>query len=277
MVLLCLITGTLACHAQFYYKDQLVPRQNSAQWKLYKDNRVKAVKLSSFEGDGKPTDGFTGELEVTGDFSRIMSHTQIASTGNPESWIISNYSAQGLLIKNTDTSDTYRSVTDYQYDPQGRPLSILNTSIETDNHLKDLEQHLWRYDAQGRPSGMLKIKNGSDTTFVRFVTDEKGNIAEEHAVRNGTELPVIYYYYDTDNRLTDIVHYSLRAKRLLPSTIFTYDQGERLASMLVVPEEGNPDYQKWLYEYDEKGLKLRESCFNRRRELLGKIEYQYKF
>ncbi len=274
MVLLCLITGTLACHAQFYYKDQLVPRQNSAQWKLYKDNRVKAVKLSSFEGDGKPTDGFTGELEVTGDFSRIMSHTQIASTGNPESWIISNYSAQGLLIKNTDTSDTYRSVTDYQYDPQGRPLSILNTSIETDNHLEETELHTWQYDAGGKPVGMLKIKNGKDTTFVRFIQDEKGNIAEERAVRNKTELPAVYYYYDTDNRLTDIVRYNLKAQRLLPDDVFEYGVGGRLTTMLVVPE-GTNDYQKWFYEYDDKGLKTKDTCYNRRSQLLGKIEYHY--
>jgi YD repeat-containing protein len=273
-IFILLIMLAQASTAQFYYKDLVATRQNTAQWKLLRQNKVRSVKLNSFEA-GEPTEGFLGEQEVAGDYSRITTHTKSSRTA--ETWIITSYSPQGLPVKVTDTSDTYRSITDYQYDAEGHVLSITNTSIETDNHVKDLEQHLWRYDAQGRPSGMLKIKNGSDTTFIRFVTDEKGNIAEEHAVRNRAELPAIYYYYDADNRLTDIVHYSPRAQRLLPSTIFTYDQGERLASMLVVPEEGNPDYQKWLYEYDEKGLKLKESCFSKRRELLGKIEYQYKF
>jgi hypothetical protein len=44
--------------------------------------------------------------------------------------------------------------------------------------------------------------------------------------------------------------------------------------MLVVPE-GSNDYQKWLYEYDDKGLKTKESCFNKKKELMGRIEYSY--
>ena len=123
---------------------------------------------------------------------------------------------------------------------------------------------------------MLKVKNGNDTTFVRFVLDEKGNVAEERAMRTKTDLPVIYYYYDTDSRLTDIVRYSLKAKRLLPDNIFEYGDDGRTSSMLVVPD-GSNDYLKWLYDYNEKGLKARESCISRQKELLGKIEYQYTY
>ncbi|HXO78063.1 MAG TPA: hypothetical protein VN824_22570, partial [Puia sp.] len=183
---------------------------------------------------------------------------------------------QGLTQKISDTTDTYRSTSDYRYDAEGRLQSILNTSIETDNHLRDVEQHIWSYDAAGKPSSMLKIKNGNDTTFVRFVLDEKGNVAEERAMRNKTDLPVIYYYYDTDNRLTDIVRYSLKAKRLLPDNIFEYGDDGRTSSMLVVPD-GSNDYLKWIYDYNEKGLKARESCISRQKELLGKIEYQYTY
>ena len=123
---------------------------------------------------------------------------------------------------------------------------------------------------------MLKIKNGRDTTFIRFILDEKGNIAEERATRNKTDLPTIFYYYDADNRLTDIVRYSLKAKRLLPDNVFEYGEGGKLSSMLVVPD-GSNDYLKWLYEYNEKGLKIKESCFSRQKELLGRIEYQYSY
>jgi hypothetical protein len=118
--------------------------------------------------------------------------------------------------------------------------------------------------------------NGTDTTIVRFVTDEKGNIAEEHSVRNKTELPTVYYYYDEGNRLTDIVRYNPKAQRLLPDYIFEYDGGGRPASMLIVPEQGVSEYQKWIYEYNEKGLKIKESCFNRRKEFLGSIGYEYR-
>ena len=267
-----LIVLTQVCSAQYYYKDLVTTRQNERRWSLYKDNRVKSVTLSSFERDGKPTEGFAGDQEVSGE--SLTTHTK--ASGNAESWIIATYTPQGLTQKITDTSDTYRTTSDYQYDADGRLQSILNTSIETDNHLRDVEQHVWSYDAAGKPSSLLKIKNGNDTTFVRFVLDEKGNVAEERAMRNKTDLPVIYYYYDTDGRLTDIVRYSLKAKRLLPDNIFEYGDDGRTSSMLVVPD-GSNDYLKWLYDYNEKGLKSRESCISRQKELLGKIEYQYTY
>jgi hypothetical protein len=269
-----LIALTQSCSAQYYYKDVVMTRQNETRWRLYKELRVESVRLSSFERDGSPTEGFTGDQSVSPDGSRITTHTR--ATGSAESWITASYTPGGLTLKTVDTSDTYRSVSDYQYDGSGRIQSILNTSIQTDNHFQDVEQHTWSYDAAGKPAGMLKIKNGSDTTFIRFILDEKGNIAEERATRNKTDLPTIFYYYDADNRLTDIVRYSLKAKRLLPDNVFEYGEGGKLSSMLVVPD-GSNDYLKWLYEYNEKGLKIKESCFSRQKELLGRIEYQYSY
>jgi hypothetical protein len=155
-------------------------------------------------------------------------------------------------------------------------LSITNTSTETDNQVKDVEEHQWQYGTDDKPTAFLKIKNGSDTTFVRFIPDEKGNIGEERAIRNKEALPSIYYYYDDSNRLTDIVRYNIKAQRLLPDNILEYGEGGRLASLLAV-QEGASSYQKWIYDYNEKGLKIKESCFSRQRELLGHIEYEYTY
>lgn len=272
---LLLIVITQTGTAQYYYKDLVSTRQNTAQWQAYKASKARQVKLLSYERDGQPTEGFEGNQEIAPDFSRITTHTR--TNGTTETWIIADYSPQGLPTRITDTSDTYRSISEYQYDPEGHILSITNTSLETDNHLSDVEQHIWQYDPAhpGRPTGMLKIKNGLDTTFVRFVADDKGNIVEEHATRNKSELPAIYYYYDSDNHLTDIVRYHLKVQRLLPDNIFEYGgAGDRPVSMLVVPD-GSNEYMKWIYEYNDKGLKTKESCFSKRRELLGRIEYQY--
>ncbi|HEY4209583.1 MAG TPA: hypothetical protein VGM31_22310, partial [Puia sp.] len=164
--------------AQYYYKDLIVTAQTASQWKLYKDNKVKGVTLNSFEHDGKPSEGFEGQQEM-GDLSLITTHTHVK--GSPESWLFAYYSPTGWPTRTVDSSDTYRSVSEYKYDPQGHILSITNTSTETDNHLTAVEEHIWRYDAKGRPAGMLKIKNSNDTTFVRFVQDEHGRIVEEHA------------------------------------------------------------------------------------------------
>lgn len=269
---LLLILLTAVCHGQYYYKDLIVTGQTASQWQRFKTSRVKAVSLSSFEANGQPSEGFQGQQDM-GDLSKITTHTRTA--GTPESWIIAFYTPGGWPTRIVDTSDTYRSVSEYHYDDQGRLTAIQNTSTETDNHMKDGERHIWQYDAKGHPTGMLKIKGANDTTFVRLVPDDKGHVAEEHATRNHIDLPTVYYYYDDAGHLTDIVRYNVKARRLLPDYVFEYE-GDRLTSMLIVPE-GSSDYQKWYYEYDEKGLKTRESCYNKQKDLMGRIEYTYKF
>src|ERR1700761_7067112 len=215
---LCIITQ--ASEAQFYYKDLVVNRETANRWKVYRDNHVKAVILNSLEADGKPSEGFLGGQEVAADLSRITTHTKTSGTG--DSWIITDYSPQGRMLKNTDTSDTYQNESEYKYDDQGRIVSISDTSLETDNHFKEVEVHSWTYSPvhPDKPLSMLKIRDGSDTTYVRFVLDDKGNVTEEHARRKGDNMPTIYYYYDADNRLTDIVRFSSGAKRLLPMDLF---------------------------------------------------------
>ena len=268
---------TQAGEAQYYYKDLVVTRENSAGWQSYRDNHVKAVALVSLESDGKPTEGFVGDQQVSADHLHITTHTK--TSGTTDSWIITDYSPKGYLIKNTDTSDTFQNSTEYRYDDKGRIVAIIDTSLETDNHFKEVEQHYWSYDPAHPelPLSMLKIKNGNDTTVVRFVPDARGHIAEEHASRQGTVLPTIFYYYDADNHLTDIVRYNERAKRLLPIELLEYGEGGRVSSVLIVPEEGNSFYQKWYYEYDDKGLKVKDFCYNKEKELLGSVEYQYTF
>jgi YD repeat-containing protein len=270
--LLTLLTG--ACNAQYYYKDLVATRASITLWQVYKTNHVRSARLSSFEGDGQPTDGFQVDQTVSGDFSSMTTHSK--TNGTTESWTIAAYSPQGLLVSITDTSDTYQSVSTYQYDSRNRLVSITNISTETDNHVQATEEHHWQYGADDKPVALLKIKNGSDTTFVRFISDTKGNIGEERATRNKEALPPIYYYYDDSNRLTDVVRYNLKAQRLLPDNIFEYGEGDRLTSLLAV-QEGAGSYQKWIYEYNEKGLKSKESCFSKQRELLGHIEYQYTY
>jgi YD repeat-containing protein len=261
--------------AQYYYKDLVVNRENNARWKSYRDNRVKVVTLNSLESDGKPTEGFVGDQQVSADYLHITTHTKTSGTG--DSWIIADYSPQGRLIKNTDTSDTFQNSSEYRYDDKGRIIAIIDTSLETDNHFKEVELHLWSYDPAhpDMPVSMLKIKNGNDTTIVQFVPDAKGHIGEEHASRRGIALPTIFYYYDADNHLTDIVRYNERARRLLPIELLEYGEEGRVSSALIVPEEGNSFYQKWYYVYDDKGLKVKDFCYNKEKELLGSVEYRY--
>ena len=123
---------------------------------------------------------------------------------------------------------------------------------------------------------MVKIKNDLDTTYISFVPDEKGNPGEEKSIHKGQPQPTVYYYFDDQNRLTDIVRYNQRAKKLLPDYIFEYDAQGRLATMLVTME-GSNDYQKWHYSYNDKGLKSKDDCYSKTRVLIGRMEYRYGF
>ena len=252
--------------AQYYYQDIIASQQVTEKWKVYKDNKVKSVNIISFESNNLPTEGFLCRQMVKPDYTQISTYTKTNLTR--ETNITAFYSSGGILQKTVDTSKGYQSITEYQFDQSGNISSITNASVESDNNIKSAEQHFWKYSADGKPVSMLKIKNSNDTTFIRFVNDEKGNTAEEHAVHNKTALPVIFYYYDENKRLTDIVRYNAKAKRLLPDYIFTYNINNLLSSMLFVPE-GSNDYDKWIYEYDDKKLRTKETCFSKQKELLG--------
>ncbi len=98
---------------------------------------------------------------------------------------------------------------------------------------------------------------------------------EEKPVRNGQSLPSVYYYYDNEGRLTDIVRYNQKAGRMLPDYVFEYNSGH-ISSMLFVPN-GSSDYQRWIYVYDANGLKSNETCYDKKRQVVVKIRYNYIF
>lgn len=273
IVLLFVASSSFPAFSQFYYKDQVVTRQSMQQLQQYKAAKVKAVKLTSYESDGSASDDFSGEQSVSSNYTLVKTFTKSKISDSSE--LTTFYNASGQLVKTVDTTDGFKSTTEYTYDANNRLTQIVNFSAST-GQATEQEQHIWSYSAAGVPEKMFKIKNTNDTTHVKFIADEKGNIIEEHSVRKGTALPTYYYYYDEKNRLTDIVRYNPRARRLLPDYVFEYDEDGRVSTVIIVPETGS-DYEKWFYSYYENGLKGQEACYNKRQELQGRIEYQYSF
>ncbi len=259
-------------HSQYYYKDLVILDQSSQQWKLFKNNKIRTVKLSSFEGNEQPSEGFSVEQKVSDDYGRITTSSQTLRNG--PSQFISFYNPSGQLTRTIDTSEDLSSTTVYQYNSAGQVSSILNTSSSS-GQFTNSELHSWVYNSTGKPERMTRIRNGSDTTIFTFLLDEKGNVIEERGVRKGVSEPTTFYYYDDKNRLTDIVRFSVRANRLLPTNIFTYDAKGMIAGMLLVPE-GSNEYQRWYYDYDERGFKTRERVYDKQQQLLGKIEFIYQ-
>lgn len=273
IITLAFLFFAVTTKAQFYYKDQLVTRQSMIQLQQFKAAKVKAVKLTSYESTGIVTDDFAGEQFVGNNYTMVTTFTKSKISDSSE--LTTFYNTTGQLIKTIDSTDGYKSSTEYSYDAEKRLINIVNSSSSA-GQSTEKELHAWTYNSKGTPEKMLKIKNNSDTTYITFIADEKGNIIEEQSMRKGRSLPTYYYYYDDKNRLTDIVRYIPRARRLLPDYIFEYDEEGRVFTMVIVPEQGN-EYEKWFYSYYENGLKGQEACYNKRQELQGRIEYKYSF
>jgi hypothetical protein len=132
---------------------------------------------------------------------------------------------------------------------------------------------------------MLRILNNSDTTDVRFTLDERGNVIEELPFVRKISGDKTYYYYDSKNRLTDIVRYNVKAKRLLPDYMFEYSDDNVVIQKITAVSTGGLPYVTWRYVYDKKGLKTKEATFIKPKEatsnqdqiMTGKIEYSYHF
>jgi len=271
-MMLVFILTAVSASSQYYYKDILANRQTQDTWKAYFTNKVGKVTILSTGQNGEPTEGFDCSQTVSPDFRSILTFTKSADV--QPSTLQAFYDQNGRILRTVDTSDTYKSTTEYQYNEQGALTTVSNTALETDNQVEAREKHIWLYK-NGKIDRMLKIKGGTDSTTVEFKSDDNGNIIEERAFHGKTALPAIYYYYDQNGKLTDIVRYNEKAARLLPDYIFEHGPNG-ISSMIFVPS-GSSDYQKWIYQYDEHGLKTRETCLNKRNIVLARLNYQYSF
>jgi YD repeat-containing protein len=188
--------------------------------------------------------------------------------------LVSYIDANGNVIKTIDSSGAVVSQTTYNYNSKGQLQSLITASADS-NSTNESEQHIWEYQ-NNKPVRMLRIKNKLDTTFVNFKQDDKGNISEETETRRGVTSQPVYYYYNANSQLTDIVRYSNRAKRLLPEYMFEYSSTGQVIQKITVPENST-EYLIWRYQFDTRGLKIKEVIYNKQKQVTGKVEYQYSF
>jgi hypothetical protein len=271
--ILVLLIAVQPVFAQYYYKDILSIQQTAFTQQQYKTNKIKKVMLSSFENDDQPSEFFICFQEVSPTFKVTKTFTQ--SVASMQSALVSQFNDKMQLIKTTDSSNATLSNTTYTYTAEGK-VSQLDISIQSyvNNHT-EYEKHVWVYNEKSWPETMLRVRNNTDTQVVKLKCDENGNPVEEEWFTKGKSSNLYYYYYDKENRLTDIVRFNERVKKLLPEMIFEYDGESRLTQMMTVPQNSS-NYTIWRYSYDEKGLKIKESCYNKQKQLMGYITYRYQ-
>jgi len=161
------------------------------------------------------------------------------------------------------------------YDSAGNLSSITSDSRSSDDDFTTtlIEVRQYSYDDKSQLQKMLRIKNQKDTTEINFTIDSKGNVTDE------TEVAVFgnhyYYYYDAQNRLTDIVRYNVVKQKPLPDFIFEYNDDNQLTKMVATQEGVNANYFTWRYVYDGQ-LRIKEKCYSKEGDLLGYFEYEYE-
>jgi len=258
--------------AQYYYKDIIGTRESSGMIKNYMNNKVNRVLLTSYNANNEKDDQFYVEQQFSPSSRALKTITRSGITN--QSVLISYADANGNVIKTIDSSEIVVTITDYQYNDKGQLVSLITSSSDTSSN-KESEQHIWEWN-NNHPVKMLRIKNKFDTAYVEFIIDEKGNVAEERETRKKIRLQPIYYYYNENNQLSDIVRYSPRAKQLMAEYIFEYSDANQVIQKITIPSN-NSNYLFWRYQYDARGLKVKEKIFDKQKQLTGTIEYLYSF
>jgi len=279
-VSLLIIFINLSLRAQYYYNDIIGTRETNRQMQNYLANKVKTVSADGYTPQGSKATDFAEVQEVleNGKALKVVTNANLNRSVN-----YNRFDDKTRLISITDSSLGVESMTTYEYDNEAKILTVQNTVKDQEDEINQAEVHKWFYDAEGTPIKMLRIINATDSLEVRFIPDEKGNPGEEISYRRGIETDRLYYYFDDQGRVTDIVRYNDKIKKLVPDNMITYDDNSRVIQ-IVTSTPGDKygritwvGYQIWRYVYNEKGLKTTEALFNNNQELTGKIKYTYSF
>lgn len=270
---LLIISIPASLSAQYYYKDIIGTRDAGKLINLYRQNKVQTVVATGFDENGLQSKDFYEKQTVLdqGNIIKIDSRTE----GLTNTQYL-KFDAEGNLVSVSDTNNTLVSVTSYTYDGSNRITLIKNSIVDTSIGINETEEHQWEYNSQGSPVRMLRIFN-KDTLELRFKLDEDGNVIEEQTFKKRLPGETIYYYYDDKNRMTDIVRYNNKAKKLLPDYMFEYSPADQVIQKITILQNQVVGYIIWRYSFDEKGLKVKEGNFNKDKQMIGKIEYRYTF
>ena len=265
---------SLSINGQYYYKDIVSTLETNRMMKTYLENKVIAISATGYDPLGIKTNDFSEQQQVlqAGSVLKTSTRNNFVTT-----ILISRFDNQTRLISVADSANDVKSFSTYNYSPDGKIISIKNITKDTSQEINEAETHQWFYTSAGQPQKMLQIVNEKDTTEIKFNLDEKGNVADEQSFRRGVAGELIYYYYDNNNRLTDIVRYNTKYKKLLPDYMFEYDENNRVLQKTTLLSNLHLGYLIWRYAFNDKGLKTKEALFNKDKQMTGKIEYSYTF
>lgn len=275
-----LLVSSMALQAQYYYDDLVGTRETSRQMQTYQEQKVRMVTATGYDNKGVKATDFS-EVQEIKDNGRLLRQSAIRNF--TKTVTLSRFDEQGRVISITDSAADIQSITFYSYDAAGRVSKVENKVLDSANAFNHTETHWWYYNEKGLPVTMWRVisntgaENSTDSLEVRFTTDEEGNTGEERTFRKGVETGYLYYYYDDQHRLLDMVRFNTRLKKLLPDIMFEYDENGRIVQKTTTTSSLHLGYLIWRYIYNEKGLKTKEVLFNSDKQITGRIEFAYTF
>ena len=274
ILVLVALSLTISSFGQFYYNDIADAKMISDRMKIYLAQKVKTITATGYDTRNVKTTDFNEWQEID-PLKKILKVT--SRNGQQVTRQSYQFDDQLKLIGIVDSSTDIKSTTVYSYDGKGNIVSIKTTTNDSLKDFSETIEHSYINNAAGKPEKLWRITNGTDSMEYRFTVDDKGNVVDEHLYRRDVAFDPIYYYYDDKNRLTDVVRYDKKLKKLMPDMLFEYDESDRVIQKMNVMSSNRPDYIIWRYIFNEKGLKAKEALFNKQKELTGKIEYAYTF
>jgi len=261
----------LQASSQYYYNDIVILKETNRQYQAIKAARINSITAQSFESTNEPTANFLVQQSVGSGAAQITTTSDIPSAGHSVSI---NYYSNNLLAKTVDNAVNIESTVTYTYDAAGNVQNITTVTTDTFMATSTEEVHLWFYDGN-TPTRMLRIKDKVDTTVVNFVKDDQGNIGEEHWKKKGRRVEDYFYYYNNSHLVTDVVRFNNLARKMLPDYLFEYDDAGKVTQFTQILQSTS-SYLVWHYEYNSNGLKQKETCFDKQKQLAGHIEYTYR-
>ncbi len=266
--------------AQYYYDDIVGTRETNQQMKTWLGNKVRSVSATGTDNNGVKSTAFSEFYEVK-ENGRALKMTRISNRN--KTIVYSQFDDQIRVISIADSFSAIRNTTIYEYDVNGSVAKVQNTVKDSANDFNQVETHTWIYNSAGKPEKMWRViqntgaTTGTDSVEVRFSADADSNIADERMYKRGIETNFLYYYYDDQNRLSDIVRFNKNLKKLIPEIMFEHDEQDRVIQKITTTSDRVLGYLIWRYIFNDKGLKTKEALFNNDKQLTGKIDYSYTF
>ncbi len=274
IIFLYLILSAFFCSAQYYYNDIISTEANRKNFSILQKEKIKKVAVKAYDSGDEIIDDFVLYQEIDAGKRTL---TTFSKTNLTDASILeTRYNPKGFPESSLDSSEGASTRTSYLYDEKDLLISMQSISIQSEQKENVVtEKRRYSYNAQGMPEKMVRTKGEKDSMTVIFIPAENGFPGEEQWFKSGQKVETWFYYYDAQNRLTDIVRFNEAARQMLPDYLFSYDDRGNLANKITV-SPGTSNFRIWQYKYSIEGLKIQETVLNRDRKPEGKLVYEYQ-